>query len=165
MRRVALSLVLALSACAVADDDAFEDEVTETEQDATTVWYTLITKEYFVPSAKITTEVKKVFNSEAEWVAFFGKPSPGIDFTQSMAIFYTPGTAHPDQQEAGYRTRMKKVSVSSTGKTLTINVGVEYNGDCALRTARPFVTATIKRPATMPTYKKFYRNDTVRDCE
>lgn len=169
MRHLALvsMFACALAACAIADD-GFEGaaEIDDTEQDATTLWYTPITKEYFLPSAKITREVKKVFDSEAEWVAFFGKPSPGIDFTSNMAVFYTPGTEHPDQQqEPGYRTRLRRVSLSSTGKTLRVDVGVEYNGDCPSRSARPFITATIKRPAALPTYKKFYRDDTVRDCD
>lgn len=162
--RLAIFIALALTSCAVADQDDLDDELGETEQDSTTLWYTPITKEYFLPSAKIAAEVKKVFASEAEWVAFFGQPSPGIDFDKHLAIFFTPGTGLPAQQPAGYRTRLRGVSLSSTGRTLTIKTGVEYNGDCAWRSGRPFITATVARPAVLPEFKKFSRSDTERDC-
>jgi hypothetical protein len=167
MRRlVSLCLCSILFAgCAVADDDGFDDDVGETEQDVSTLWYTPITKEYFLPSAKIRTEVRKVFASEEEWVAFFGEPSPGIDFTKDLAIFYTPGTAREDLQVRGWRARLARVTLSSTGKTLSVTTRLEENGDCATRSTRPFITATVKRPATLPTYKKFYRDDIVRDCD
>ncbi len=164
MRCLALLSALALASCAVADEDGFDEELEETDQDATTIWYTPITKEYFLPTAKIQTEVKKVFASEEEWVAFFGKPSPGIDFENNLAIFFTPGAGLPAQQKPGYRSRLFKVQLSSTGRTLTIKNGVEYNGDCAWRSARPFITATIPRPAVMPEFKKFYRTDSERSC-
>ena len=61
MRCLALFSVLALASCAVADEDGLDEELEETDQDATTIWYTPITKEYFLPSAKIRT----LYSSEA----------------------------------------------------------------------------------------------------
>jgi hypothetical protein len=166
MRCFALLFAFVLAGCATADDDLLDDDVFEdTEQEASTQWYTVITKEYFLPTAKIQTEVRKVFASEQEWVEFFGQPSPGIDFTQNLAIFYAPGSSRPELQKAGWRSKLAKVTLSSTGKTLSVTTRLEENGDCAWRRGRPFITATIKRPATLPAYKKFYRDDTVRECD
>ena len=173
---VRLLFLTVLVGCAV-DEEApvLDDEDAEVLDDpeldgdgkadgATTVWFTQITKEYFLPTAKITTEARKLFKSEAEWVAFFGKPSPGINWTTSWAIFYTPGTQRPDLVHTqGWRARFSRVSLSSTGKTLSITTRLEMNGDCPTRTARPFVTATI--PKQTATYKRFYKSDITRVCE
>lgn len=159
-------LLLALLGCAtdVADEDGDVAEVAEdTDElkadDPSLVWFTPITKEYFLPSAKITSETRMLFKSEAEWIAHFGQPSPGIDFSTEWAIFYTPGTT---ALEPGARARIHRVRLSSTGKTLSITTRLEDNGDCAWRSARPFVTATI--PKQTSTYRRFYRSDIERDC-
>lgn len=118
-----------------------------------------------MPSAKVATETRKLFKSEAEWVAFFGQPSPGIDFTQSWAVFYTPGAQRDDLMTTpGWRAKLARVSLSATGKTVSITTRLEHNGDCAWRRATPFVTATIKKPASNPPLKRFYRSDTTRSC-
>src|SRR5690349_18000452 len=129
----ALSLILlVLASCAVVDDADTDEGVVE--QDTTTVWYTPITREYFLPSAKVATEAHRVFKSEAQWVAFFGAPSPGIDFSTRWAIFYTPGTQRADLvDEQGWQAKLARVTVSSTGKTLSITTKLEHNGDCAAR--------------------------------
>lgn len=171
---VRLLFLTVLVGCAV-DEEApvLDDEDVEVLDDpdpegkadgATTVWFTQITKEYFLPTAKIATETRKLFKSEAEWVAHFGKPSPGIDWSKNWAIFYTPGTQRPDLVHTrGWRARFSRVSLSSTGKTLSITTRLEMNGDCPDRTARPFVTATI--PKQTATYKRFYKSDITRVCE
>lgn len=132
------------------------------------MWFTPITKEYFLPSAKVATESRKLFRSEAEWVEFFGKPSPGIDWSKNWAIFYTPGTRRPDlTMTLGWRAKLTRVSLSGTGRTLSITTRLEMNGaSCPARTARPFVTATIpKQTLSMVTYKRFYKSDITRECD
>jgi hypothetical protein len=129
------------------------------------VWYSPLPGEQFVPSAKIRTEVRRVFESEAEWVEYFGEASPGIDWDSDWAIFYTPGTTRPDLQVAGWRSRIKSVSLSSTGRTLSITTRLEHNGDCPWRRGRPFVTVTIPRTEPAPEFIKFFRSDVVRDCD
>jgi hypothetical protein len=171
--RLALLAAL-LAGCIIDDIDeepidesvVLEDPDPEGKADGvTTLWFTPITREYFLPSAKIATETRKLFKSEAEWVAYFGQPSPGIDFTQSWAIFYTPGTQRADLvMSPGWRAKLSRVSLSSTGQTVSITTRLEMNGDCSWRSARPFVTATIKKPATNPPHKRFYRSDTTRSC-
>jgi hypothetical protein len=175
MTRFALTLAL-LAGCLgdeVTDDEAIaetgDDEDTvlddpdpEGKADGvTTIWYTPITREYFLPSAKITTETRKLFKSEAEWVAHFGQPSPGIDFVHNWAVFYTPGTQSTDlATTTGWRSKLSRVSLSSTGKTVSITTRLERDGDsCPWRRATPFVTATIPKPAAA-TYKRFYKSDT-----
>lgn len=167
---VAIALCLTLSSCALgdgADDGANDDDaLAQTEQDTTTQWYTTITREYFVPSAKIATEVHKLFKSEAEWVAFFGEPSPGIDFTTNWAIFYTPGTQRSDLVNArGWRAKLSRVTLSATGKTMTITTRLESNGDCPVRSGKPFITATIHKLDVAPTTVHFAKSDTTRTCE
>lgn len=163
----ALVPAFALVACGVEAEDGDDEPVGESESAATTVWYTPITKEYFLPSAKVATEQRKLFKSEAEWVAFFGKPSPGIDFTRKWAIFYTPGTERADLVRApGYQAKLSRVSLSSTGATLSITTKLEMNDPaCGTRRTRPFITATIDPPASAPPYKRFYRADAPRTCE
>ncbi len=178
MTRFALAVLL-LAGCIgedIADDEAIaaenEDLVLDDpdpegkEDGTTTLWFTPITREYFLPSAKITTETRKLFKSEAEWIAYFGQPSPGIDFTQNWAVFYTPGTQTDDlATTTGWRAKFSRVSLSSTGKTVSITTRLERNGEtCAWRRATPFVTATIKKPASNPPYKRFYKSDTTRSC-
>jgi hypothetical protein len=63
----------------------------------------------------------------------------------------------------GWRAKISRVSLSSTGKTLSITTRLELNGECPDRTARPFVTATI--PKQTATYKRFYKSDITRSCE
>lgn len=178
--RLALALAL-VTACAVDDELAsldeegtWDEEVVLDDPDpdgkadaATLLWYTPITREYFLPSAKITTETRKLFKSEAEWVAYFGQPSPGIDFGQNWAIFYTPGTQTGALATTqGWRAKLARVSLSATGKTVSITTRLELNGEtCPTRSARPFITATIKKPASNPAYKRFYRSDTTRECD
>ncbi len=152
----------------VVDDDqneVLDDPDPDGKADgATLVWFTPITKEYFLPSVKVASETRKLFKTEAEWVAYFGQASPGIDFAHSWAIFYTPGTQRPDlAMTQGWRAKLSRVSLSSTGKTLSITTRLEMNGDCAVRPARAFVTATIPKPATSPA-KRFYKSDLTRDC-
>lgn len=175
---VRLLLVTVLVGCAI-DEEPITEPITEDEaievvddpdpegkaDGARLVWYTPITKEYFLPTAKLATETRKLFKSEAEWVAFFGQASPGIDFSRRWAIFYTPGTQRPDLLVTpGWRAQLSRVSVSSTGKTLSITTRLEMNGvTCPSRTARPFVTATI--PTQTATLKRFYKSDITRDCE
>ena len=110
-----------LASCALGDD-ALDDDTSEDTAEATgatTVWYTTITREYFLPSAKVAGEVHRVFKSEAEWTAFWGTASPGIDFAHNWAVFYTPGTQRADLAvEAGWHAKLTKVSLSATGKTL-----------------------------------------------
>ena len=173
MSRLVLAFVLV--ACAVEHDVEIEDgdsDVVVEDLDAdelkaddpSLVWFTPITKEYFLPSAKIRTETRMLFKSEAEWVAFFGQPSPGIDFTTKWAIFYTPGSQTGELATTrGWRAKFARVRLSSTGKTLSITTRLEMNGDCPTRTGRPFVTATI--PQQMSVYKRFYRSDVTRDCD
>lgn len=148
------------------DDVVLEDTDPEGKADGTTLlWFTPITHEYFLPTAKVTAETRKLFKSEAEWVAYFGRPSPGIDFTENWAIFYTPGTQREDLvMDPGWRAKLVRVWLSSTGKTVSITTRLEKNGDCAWRRTTPFVTATIKKPTTNPSYKRFYRSDTTRSC-
>lgn len=171
-----LVLALVLTGCLIDDpgvevdeEGVFDEDVVLDDPDPegkadgpSTVWYTQITREYFLPSAKVRTETRKLFKSEAEWVAHFGTPSPGIDFTRNWAIFYTPGT---DNLEVGGRARFVKVTLSATGKTLSITTRLEDNGDCAWRSARPFVTATIPKPVSNPAFKRFYKSDTSRSCD
>jgi hypothetical protein len=163
---IRLLLLTCLASCALGDDAFDEDAYGEDAADATgatTVWYTTITHEYFLPSAKIAGEVHKVFKSEAEWVAFWGEASPGIDFAHNWAIFYTPGTQRTDlATETGWQSKLAKVSLSATGKTLSITTKVEHNGTCATRRAKPFLTATIKKPTVAPTSIRFYRTETTR---
>ncbi len=165
---IRLLLLTCLASCALGDDAYDEDYYGEDDSEATgatTVWYTMITREYFLPSAKIAGELHKVFKSEAEWVAFWGTASPGIDFTHDWAIFYTPGTQRSDlKTETGWQTKLAKVTLSATGKTLSITTKVEHNGTCATRRARPFITATIKKPTTAPSTIRFYRTETTRNC-
>lgn len=169
-----LLLLTVLVGCAVEDEPVSDDADLEVLDDpdpdgkadgATLVWYTPITTEYFLPSAKVAIETRKLFKSEAEWVAYFGQASPGIDFTKHWAIFYTPGTQRSDLvMTPGWRARLSRVSLSSTGKTLSITTRLEMNGEtCPARTSRPFVTATI--PKQTATWKRFYKSDITRDCE
>jgi hypothetical protein len=176
VRALAFGLVAALLASCVIDDiddEAIEDDSIvlddpdpEGKADgATTLWFTPITREYFLPTAKVATEARKLFKTEAEWFAFFGEHSPGIDFTQNWAVFYTPGTQREDlAMTPGWRAKLARVSLSSTGQTVSITTRLEMNGDCAWRRATPFVTATIKKPTSNPSYKRFYRSDTTRSC-
>ena len=167
-------LVFALLAgCAVdhevedGDSDIVLDDpdAPDGEGKADGVWYTPITKEYFLPTAKVASETRKLFKSEAEWVAYFGQPSPGIDFSTRWAIFYTPGVLRDDlSHEPGWRARLARVWLSSTGKTLMITTRLERNGEsCPARSTRPFITATIPQQTTI--YKRFYRSDVTRDCD
>ena len=180
MTRFAVAVVLLAGCIAdeITDDEAIaaqeaEDGAVLDDPDpdgkadgATTLWFTPITHEYFLPSAKVATETRKLFKSEAEWVAYFGEPSPGIDFTQNWAVFYTPGTQTMGlATEAGWRAKLARVSLSSTGKTVTITTRLEHNDtSCAWRRATPFVTATIKKPTSNPSYKRFYKSDTTKSC-
>jgi hypothetical protein len=178
LARVALLatlLVLLLGACVIDDVDQVEDSdeelvLEDPDPDGkadgpTTLWYTPITREYFLPSVKVATETRKLFKSEAEWVAFFGQPSPGIDFDASWAIFYTPGTQRADLVGSpGWRAKLARVRLSATGQTVSITTRLEMNGDCGWRRTAPFITATIKKPATNPPYQRFYRSDTTRSC-
>jgi hypothetical protein len=170
---VAVALITGCADAPVDEEDLGDDDVVLDDPDpdgkadgATKVWFTPITKEYFLPSAKVAGETRKLFKSEAEWVEYFGQPSPGIDFTHQWAIFYTPGTQTPGLATTpGWRARFARVSLSATGKTLSITTRLELNGeDCDWRSARPFVTATIEKPASNPAYKRFYRSDTTREC-
>jgi hypothetical protein len=164
---IRLLLLTCLASCALGDDayDGDEDlSEDEAEATSTSVWYTPITREYFLPSAMVANDIHKVFKSEAEWTAFWGQASPGIDFTQNWAIFYTPGTQRPDLSNAGWRSYIVKISQSATGKTLSITTKLEHNGSCAWRRGKPFVTATIKKPTTAPTSIRFYRTETTRSC-
>ena len=159
-----------LASCAIGDIEEFDDEQyseDEAEATSTTVWYTPITREYFLPSALVASEVRKVFKSEAEWTAFWGPNHmpPGIDWATQWVVFYTPGTQRADlKTELGWQAKLAKVSLSATGKTLSITTKLEHNGTCPARRARPFITATIPRPAVAPTYIKFYRSDVTRSC-
>jgi hypothetical protein len=154
-------------ALAAQDEEVLEDPDPEGKEDGvTTLWFTPITKEYFLPSAKIRTETRMLFKSEAEWVAYFGQPSPGIDFNANWAVFYTPGTQTGTlPMTPGWRAKFSRVSLSSTGKTVSITTRLEMNGEtCPTRSARPFVTATIKKPTTNPPYKRFYKSDRTLSC-
>ena len=172
---VRLLVLTLLAACAVeedyveieGDDEVIDDPDPDGKQDAALVWFTPITKEYFLPSVKVATENRKLFRSEAEWAAFFGRESPGIDWSKNWAIFYTPGTQTPGLTMApGWRARVNRVSLSSTGKTLYITTRLEMNGDCPARTTRPFVTATIpKQTLGDVAYKRFYKSDITRECD
>ena len=173
---VRLLVLTLLAACAVeeeyveleGDEEVVDDPDPDGKQDAALVWFTPITKEYFLPSAKVATESRKVFRSESEWKDFFGAASPGIDWSKNWAIFYTPGTQRPDLvMTPGWRARVNRVSLSSTGKTLSITTRLEMNGaSCPARSARPFVTATIpKQTLGDVAYKRFYKSDITRECE
>lgn len=176
VRGLLLALSLVLTSCVGVDADvdlddegAFDEDLVLDDPDPegkadgpSTLWYTQITREYFLPSAKVRKETRKLFKSEDEWVAHFGTPSPGIDFTDNWAIFYTPGT---DNLEVGDRARFVKVTLSGTGRTVSITTRLERNGACAWRSARPFVTATIRKPASNPDLKRFFKSDTTRACD
>jgi hypothetical protein len=172
VRLTLLSVLLAGCFIDDVDPDPIEDDVVLDDPDpegkadgATTLWFTPITREYFLPTAKVATETRKLFKTEAEWFAFFGEHSPGIDFTQNWAVFYTPGTQRADLMTTpGWRAKLTRVTLSSTGQTVSITTRLEMNGDCAWRRATPFVTATIKKPASNPPYKRFYRSDITRSC-
>ncbi len=170
---VALGLAgLGAAACTTADDEqgdvAGDDPALDgpdggKDDSATTLPLRFLDHELFVPSAKIRTEVRKVFRTEAALEAELGIDNPGIDFSREWAVFYTPGMARTDLLP-GYMARIDRVRVSSTGLTLTVTTSLEQNGACATRRSRPFLLVAIPRPADPPTYTRYERADRTRSC-
>jgi hypothetical protein len=156
-------LACSLGACAEVGD---EDElgVEEGEAEGASLPLRFLPGELVVPTAVIQTEVREVFRSEAELAEVLQIENPGIDFAHEWAVFYAPGTTHPDL-DPGAQARIDKVALSLTGLTLKVTTALEQNGaNCPTRRTRPFLLVAIPIPDDIPPYTRFYRADRTRVC-
>jgi hypothetical protein len=170
--RSAVVALVALAACAVdqgdmIDGDAIDGDVADDPDpegkadDATLIWYTPLPGEQFLPTAKLQVETRRLFKTEAQWVAFFDQPSPSIDWSTRWVIFYAPGN---NTLEVGDRAKLSRVRLSASGKTLSITTRLEGREDaCPWRSARPFVLASIPPIASKPT-TRYYKSDVELTC-
>ena len=145
------------------DDPALDGPDGGKDDSATALPLRFLERELFVPSARLRTEVRKVFRTEAALEAELGIDNPGIDFSREWAVFYTPGLDRTDLAP-GFMARVDRARVSSTGLTLMITTSLEQNGACAARRSRPFLLVAIRRPADPPPYTRFDRADRTRSC-
>ena len=167
VRPIAFALAIAVAGCvAEAGPDLEEDEtsVDDGKLDSSTLPLRFLPGEQFVPTASIQSEVRKVFRTEAELLAFFGPTyeNPGIDFDNEWAVFYAPGNPN---LRAGDRARIETVSLSLTGLTLKVTTNLERQGEnCPPRSTRPFLMVAVPIPDDPPPYTRFYRADRTRTC-
>lgn len=143
------------------DDPAATDD--GKDDSATSLPLRFLPGELFLPSAKLQTEVRRVFRTEAALEEALGIDNPGIDFSREWAVFYTPGMSRTDLLP-GFMARIDTVRVSSTGLTIMVTTSLEQNGNCPGRRTRPFLLVAVRRPETPPPYTRFYRNDRTRAC-
>ncbi|MEZ4364729.1 MAG: hypothetical protein R2939_00410 [Kofleriaceae bacterium] len=162
----------ALAACVEPDPAGLGDDPSADLEDGKadggpTLPLRFLPGELTVPTAAIGHEVRAVYHDAAELTAGLGIANPGIDFATEWAVFYAPGAGHPDLAP-GFRARIDTVALSATGRTLKVTTALEHNGDCAPRSARPFVLVAIPIVAVagdeLPDLQRFYRADRTRSC-
>jgi hypothetical protein len=176
-RPVVVTLALALAALTGAactedldevgdvagEDPALDGPEGGKDDSAATLPLRFLDGELFVPSAKIRTEVRRVFRTEAALEAELGIENPGIDFSREWAVFYTPGMSRTDLLP-GFMARIDRVRISSTGLTIMVTTSLEQNGNCATRRSRPFLLVAVPKPAEPPPYTRYDRADRTRSC-
>jgi hypothetical protein len=87
----------------------------------------------------------KVFTTAAAYQAFFGTAAPAqVDFATEYAIYYAAGP----KNTGGYEANVLKVTLSASGKTITVSTETVSPGNTCL------VTQALTSPATLVTVKK-----------
>ncbi|MBI4509231.1 MAG: protease complex subunit PrcB family protein [Deltaproteobacteria bacterium] len=163
---VSAAASLSLSACAVESEDVLSEEIVssgdnEAKADHADIAFTEFSDD---TSSAPGSEARKLFTTAAQYRAYFGHPAPaGVNWRSDWVVYYSAG----GQNTGGYDASISNITVTHSGVTLKVTTTLESPGPgCPVTMAfsRPDVLVKFKRPTRRPRNVRFYKDDTVRDC-
>jgi len=116
-----------------------------------------------IPADIGARETRVVFRDRASFRTFFRRDAPdGVDFRRQWLVYYSAGVL----PRADYRASIDRMSLSATGRTLSITTELASPGDTCRGRATPtrhHVLAVVDRPRNNPE-TRFLRRSSTLDC-
>jgi hypothetical protein len=167
MKRIAISLCLALglAACSSGLDAVDQDDVVaETESAATAgtkIPFEVLS--FNVPSNVGNSVARKVFNTKAEFQAYFGRDvAVPVNFGRYSVAFYSAG----QKRTGGFSAQITAIRLNGS-RALTITTSLSSPGaGCFVTEAftKPAVLVAFARPTPAARSVAFAKSDAVTDC-